>query len=314
MISIVVPIYNGAQFLDECVKSVLRQNCREWELLLVDDGSTDATPKICQSYLKDGRIRYIRKENSGVQETRWCGIGMAKYEYITFLDADDILLPCAIGTLSKFLGQYDIITLGMQTFSSTSEINPVETANDISGTFTDKIVIMKKILSGQMLSCVCGGAYKRKMLLGCRKSFCNGLKIGEDTMFNTELVYSMSPSVAVLPSKIYCYRTNPNSVSHTYNHDRHYEVYRTITYLEDFLQRNNLYRTLCSEAGFRILLQWSSFMFHSDNEFYRDKAIRRRMRRLYFPAFRYLYPYLKVYLFIDLFLLKIGGNGNKKGQ
>lgn len=306
MISIIVPIYNGAQFLDECVKSVLQQDCREWELLLVDDGSTDDTPKICQSYLKDGRIKYIWKENSGVQETRWCGISMAKYEYITFLDADDILLPCTIGTLNKLLGQYDIITFGMQTFSATSEIEPVETAKDISAIFTDKTVIMKKILSGQMLSCVWGGVYKRKMLLGCRKLFCNGLKIGEDTMFNTELAYAMSPSVAVLPSKMYCYRTNSNSVSHTYNHDRHYEVYRTIMYLEDFLQRNKLYHTLRSEAGFRILLLWSSFMFHPDNDFYHNKAIRHRMKRLYFTAFRYLYPYLKVYLFIDLFLLKIG--------
>ena len=157
MISIIVPIYNGAQFLDECVKSVLQQDCREWELLLVDDGSTDDTPQICQSYLKDGRIKYIWKENSGVQETRWCGISMAKYEYITFLDADDILLPCTIGTLNKLLGQYDIITFGMQTFSATSEIEPVETAKDISAIFTDKTVIMKKILSGQMLSCVWGG-------------------------------------------------------------------------------------------------------------------------------------------------------------
>ena len=123
MISIVVPIYNGAQFLDECVQSVLQQDSNEWELLLVDDGSTDATPHICQRYLNDNRVRYFRKENSGVQETRWYGILQSRAEYITFLDADDILLPSTIGVLHKYLDIGDIVVFGMQSFNSVSEID-----------------------------------------------------------------------------------------------------------------------------------------------------------------------------------------------
>lgn len=305
MISIIVPIYNGAQFLDECVQSVLRQDSDEWELLLVDDGSTDATPDICQSYLNDNRVRYFRKENSGVQETRWLGIQQARYGYVIFLDADDMLLPSTIGALSKHLGEADIILLGMQTFSTVNEIKRTQHETAISETITDKMTIIKMILSGKMLSRVTGGVYRTGMLSECKRLFCNNLKIGEDTMFNTEFVYSVSPRVAEIPSRFYCYRTNSNSVTHTYDNNRHTAVYNTITYLENFLSRNQLFNTLRSEAGFRLLLLWSSFMFHPENEYYHDKAIRQRMRSLYFPAFRYLYSYLRVYLFIDLFLWKL---------
>lgn len=305
MITIIIPIYNGAQFLDESVQSVLHQNSNEWELLLVDDGSTDATPQVCQKYLSDGRVHYFKKDNSGVQETRWYGLERATSEYVTFLDADDVLLPSTIDILHKHLSQGDILTFGMQAFSALRDIEIIENDTPISNILDNKIIIIKKILSGKLLSCVWGGVYRRKMLLECKDIFCNKLKIGEDTMFNTEFVYSMSPSVAVLPLPLYCYRTNLNSVSHTYNEQRHKAVYDTILYLEDFLSRNALTKTLRAECGFRLLLLWSSFMFHPNNKYYHDKALRRKMKALYFPAFRYLYPYLKVYLFIDLFIHKL---------
>lgn len=305
MITIIVPIYNGAQFLDKCVQSILHQNSKDWELLLIDDGSTDDTPQICQKYLGDGRVHYFRKENSGVQDTRWYGLEQATSDYVTFLDADDILLPSTIEILHRHLGESDILAFGMQMFDKENDIKDSKHEVSVSDTLNDKIAIIKSILCGKMLSCVWGGVYKRKMLLRCKDIFCNKLKIGEDTMFNTEFVYSMSPSVAVLPLPLYCYRTNLNSVSHTYDDRRHKAVYDTIKYLEDFLLRSGLAKTLRAEGGFRLLLLWSSFMFHPNNKYYLDKALRRKMKKLYLPAFRYLYPYLKVYLFIDLFIHKL---------
>lgn len=305
MIAIVVPMYNAAQYLDECVQSVLHQDSVDWELVLVDDGSTDATSEMVKKYLGDARVRYYRKENSGVQNTRWYGIERATAEYITFLDADDLLLPETISTLHRYMGLCDILSFGMQTFCEIHEIDAKQPLLPISERNDDRIAILKSILSGRMLSCVCGGLYKREMLLACRSQFCNGLKIGEDTMFNLEFAYSMSPCVGVLPMRLYCYRTNHQSVSHTYDDKRHEAVNDTIRHLEDFLSHHHLARALRAEAGFRFLLLWSSFMFHPDNPYYRDRALRRKMRKAYFPAFRYLYPYLRVYLFIDLFMFKL---------
>ncbi len=89
-VSIIVPIYNAEENLARCIESILNQTYREFELLLIDDGSKDSSGKICDEYAaKDERIRVIHKENSGVSDTRNQGIALAKGEYLQFLDSDD---------------------------------------------------------------------------------------------------------------------------------------------------------------------------------------------------------------------------------
>lgn len=89
-VSIIVPVYNVESFLEECIESVLHQTYLNWELLLIDDGSTDRSATICESYSrKDNRIKFIHKENSGVSDTRNRGLELAEGKYIIFLDSDD---------------------------------------------------------------------------------------------------------------------------------------------------------------------------------------------------------------------------------
>lgn len=93
-ISIVVPVYNVEDYLEETITSVINQTHQEWELLLVEDGSKDRSAAICKDFEKrDERIRYIRKENGGQASARNVGIREAKYENICFLDSDDIYAP-----------------------------------------------------------------------------------------------------------------------------------------------------------------------------------------------------------------------------
>ena len=88
--SIIVPIYKVADYLDDCVQSVKNQTYTDWELILVDDGSPDACPQMCDGYAKeDERIRVIHKENGGASEARNAGIEQAKGEYVLLLDGDD---------------------------------------------------------------------------------------------------------------------------------------------------------------------------------------------------------------------------------
>lgn len=89
MISIITPTYNRAHLLPRMVNSILNQTFKDWELIVVDDGSTDNTAVIIQPYLKDERIKYISKDNSGAAHTRNVGVEHSKREYITFLDSDD---------------------------------------------------------------------------------------------------------------------------------------------------------------------------------------------------------------------------------
>ncbi len=88
--SIIVPIYNVEKYLHECVDSVLSQTFHDFEIILVDDGSPDACPDICDEYKqKDSRIKVIHKENGGLSDARNAGLELAKGEYIIFIDSDD---------------------------------------------------------------------------------------------------------------------------------------------------------------------------------------------------------------------------------
>ena len=93
-ITIIVPIYNTACYISHCVDSILSQTFPDFELILVDDGSPDNCPAICDEYAaKDPRVIVIHKENGGVSSARNAGLDIAKGEYITFVDSDDWLHP-----------------------------------------------------------------------------------------------------------------------------------------------------------------------------------------------------------------------------
>ncbi len=91
LVSVVIPSYNGARFLPETLRGVLQQTHPKVEVIVVDDGSTDDTPAVVAAF--GGDVTYVRQENSGVSAARNRGIGLAKGEYIAFLDADDVWLP-----------------------------------------------------------------------------------------------------------------------------------------------------------------------------------------------------------------------------
>ena len=94
MISVIMPVYNVEDYVAEAIESVRQQSYGEWELLLIDDGSTDESSKICKAYAeKEEKIRYIRKENGGVSSARNRGLQETAGEWIYFMDADDWLDP-----------------------------------------------------------------------------------------------------------------------------------------------------------------------------------------------------------------------------
>lgn len=90
MISVIVPVYKVESYLDDCVKSILAQSYTDFELILVDDGSPDRCPAMCDDWAeKDGRIRVIHKENGGLSSARNAGLDVMRGEYLTFIDSDD---------------------------------------------------------------------------------------------------------------------------------------------------------------------------------------------------------------------------------
>lgn len=100
LVSIIIPVYNEEKYLPRCIESVLRQSYDKFEVLLINDGSKDASGKICDEYaIRDTRIRVYHKPNEGVSKTRNLGISMAQGDWVMFLDSDDYLLEDALFTL-----------------------------------------------------------------------------------------------------------------------------------------------------------------------------------------------------------------------
>lgn len=108
LISVIIPVYKVENYLRRCVDSVLAQTYQNMEILLIDDGSPDECPKICEEYaVKDPRIRVVHQENKGLSGARNTGIGQAKGAYLSFLDSDDIYSPYFLESLYRAISAYD---------------------------------------------------------------------------------------------------------------------------------------------------------------------------------------------------------------
>ena len=113
MVSCIIPVYNTEKYLRRCIESVLAQTFVDWEMLLIDDGSTDASGSICDEYAaKDERIRVFHKENGGISSARNLGLNYAQGEWIFFVDSDDSLPKTSLESLLARSSDANIIAVG----------------------------------------------------------------------------------------------------------------------------------------------------------------------------------------------------------
>lgn len=109
MISIIVPIYNVEKYLSKCIKSIINQTYKDLEIILVDDGSTDNSGKICDEFaIKDNRIKVIHKKNAGVSSARNQGLDKANGDYIAFVDSDDYIEKDMYEKMVNVMNKYDV--------------------------------------------------------------------------------------------------------------------------------------------------------------------------------------------------------------
>jgi len=142
-ISVIIPVYNDEKYLEQCVESVLTQSYHNLEVILVDDGLTDATPAICEDFRRqDDRIRVIYKQNEGVGASRNTGLAMATGDYILFIDHDDWLLEDHIQKLYDLLkkNQADI---AIGNFSRFLEERKAFSFSILEGQYFEKIILLQ---------------------------------------------------------------------------------------------------------------------------------------------------------------------------
>lgn len=207
MVSIIVPIYNTERFLKECLESILNQTYTEIELLLIDDGSSDSSGKICDTYAKiDSRIRVVHQENRGASAARNRGMDLSQGEYIIFVDADDVVGPHMVERYVNTLESTEAdICISEHTGKFEDIFNPAIQRPTI---FSAKDALHNTLALGRSNMGPVTKIIRRSVLKDLR--FFNNIKIGEDVLFNVQLFTSVE-KIAYLPEFHYYYRSSVES-------------------------------------------------------------------------------------------------------
>ena len=222
MISIIIPVYNVEKFLPQCIDSILAQTYKDFELILVDDGSPDGSPAICDSYAqRDERVRVIHQKNAGVSAARNNGIEHAKGEWISFVDSDDWVEPSYIEDFHLDQDDADMIVQGLEYYDNRNgqffkqiKVNNCTCTKSCHSTI-DGADFKQKVAENNLL----GFGYPvakayRKSLLGDNVRFDTSISFHEDHIFVLDALMQ-AKKIRLVDSLAYKYRYyhTPSSLS-----------------------------------------------------------------------------------------------------
>ena len=249
-VSFIIPVYNCSAYLEKCVDSIRKAGIEEYEILLIDDGSTDGSGAFCDVLArKYAQIRVVHQDNAGVSEARNRGIVEARGEYILFVDSDDVLLPFDNGVLECLNRQVDMVMFGMifryyhkdrlvkdeiLTSEEENEYSPVSVAESFA-----------RLFMRNYLSPVWNKFFRRSVLIEHNLRFDRRLTNYEDLVFSL-CVIGKCKAIVALPGTFYVYRVD-------YDHDRTVD---RIAHIQDVMGNTDLiaeafvqYERAAAEAG-----------------------------------------------------------------
>ena len=198
MVSIIIPIYKAEKSIRRCIDSVIAQTYKDWELVLVDDGSPDISGEICDEYAqKDSRIRAFHKSNGGVSSARNRGLDEAIGERICFVDADDALEPNFLSKMA--VCSHDLVVCGFRSLQGL-QITPDDI--DVSGEAMGAYI--PKFFNSYSAPAPWAKLFKKEIIGKFHIRFNQKLKLTEDTIFNLEYL-SYCTSLRQIPYQLYIY-------------------------------------------------------------------------------------------------------------
>lgn len=272
--SIIVPVYNAEPFLDNCIRSILQQTCPDFELILINDGSTDQSGAICKCYqAEDARIVYLEQENAGVSRARNRGIDAARGEFITMVDADDWVEPQFLERLLWAQAQYqaDLTVCELEDiriddcgkresdFGSETYLEGAEILEQVC-----PIIVWK---NGRVFwGGACCKLYRKELLDRHHIRYQESLKIAEDQIFN--LSYAVHcEKFFYLPESLYNRLLHDGSATCRFRKNIYDEV-RAIcaAYIE--LQNSYTWNDKTDVYFYKFLLTkriFKSYLFHPES-------------------------------------------------
>lgn len=221
MLSLIIPIYNASTYLAFSLESLLSQPFQDFELILVDDGSTDASPSICDEYAaKDERIRVLHEPHSGVANSRQVGLEAAKGMYILYMDADDQVDPCMIADMYQVAvdQEADMVLCDYRELTHEGEVYRKQEPTALDG-----VAVLEDILDGKLYGALWNKMMRREWLLQTKAAFPQRLTMREDLVFLSQCLPYAS-KIAYIPKAYYGYeRRNASALtSHYVNESQAY--------------------------------------------------------------------------------------------
>ena len=275
-ISVIVPIYNSSKTLDRCIKSILRQEYTNLEILLINDGSVDDSESICKTYAQqDKRINYIYKKNSGAGDTRNYGINIATGDYIGFVDSDDEVLP---DMYKKMINankdeKYDIIGCSNYDTKDSGGFN-IKRHLELNPGLQEKETIINDILyqTPNAWGAVWNKIFKKKVFEKIRFP---ETSIMEDYFVTLRAFNEFS--VYYIDEPLYIHYTNNNSLSHRTFKEEMLKGYDTIHSISKYFSRKNSPKSILIGCDY-LELSLSEFICRSiwrDNNYKNDWLIKK---------------------------------------
>lgn len=208
-ISIIVPIYNSEKYLGRCIDSILSQSFTDFELILVDDGSKDTSPQICDEYASiDKRIRVIHKKNGGVSSARNMGLSAIFGEYFCFSDSDDTVEPNALKLMYEIInnGNFDLVIAGYNRYD--------ESGTKIFGMNPSEVELLSKESAlkemyrpkdGDYQGYLWNKLFRSDIIHQAGLTFNEEIYFNEDRLFITQYICALSRDVAYTRTPVYNY-------------------------------------------------------------------------------------------------------------
>ncbi len=229
MISIIIPVYNAEPYLDQCIESVTSQIYKDWECILINDGSKDSSGSICDKWSqRDQRIRVVHQLNKGVSVARNRGIKESKGEFIVFIDSDDWVEPNYLSDLiDNMIENIDIIISGNNQYKQNKKIITYKPTNkniiEFSSNSTAAFIKNIELLYGPYSK-----LYRTKTIKKNNILFPEDYSLGEDLLFNFQYL-NYTQKIGYIPKANYNYRIlNAGSLTSIYRDntfDIHYHLY-----------------------------------------------------------------------------------------
>ena len=235
-VSVIIPVYNVEKFLCRCVNSVLNQTLRDLEIILVDDGSPDHSPQMCEGFkAQDARIKVIHKTNGGLASARNAGLKIANAEYVFFLDSDDWLELNGLEHLYNLADKHNVDFVRYRAIRTgwpgLPEHAPcmLEAAREMPGGFYDKkriegeiyprLLATSQLTFGPILG-AWGALYRLDFLRKNKLAFYEDIKFSEDVLFSANVVRCANSFFYDDKAGVYHYFYNANSISKSFRKGR----------------------------------------------------------------------------------------------